>query len=283
LNIRHILYPFDFSHRSKAAAPFVRAMAERFEARVTLMSVLRPIWDVHIGEPSQAHMTEAATLKKALDGALQHELGAISIERVVQQGDPASILVDYAHSHGCDLIMMPTHGVGPFRALLFGSVTSKVLHDAQCPVWTTPHAEDPEMREHYHFKSIVCPFDGKPTGEPGLRYAAKFARATGAALHIVHAVPSITDLQSLESERRLQEQVRQEAESQVSEWLSAHAINAPLAVRVGTPAKVACEEALHRDADLLIAGRGVLPQTFGRLRSQSLAILRESPCPVISV
>jgi nucleotide-binding universal stress UspA family protein len=36
-------------------------------------------------------------------------------------------------------------------------------------------------------------------------------------------------------------------------------------------------------ADLLIIGRGVLQEVFGRMRTNVYSIIRESPCPVISV
>ena len=53
-------------------------------------------------------------------------------EIIVQEGDPAVNIADYASENGIDLIMMPTHGYGKFRSLLLGSVVSKVLHDADC-------------------------------------------------------------------------------------------------------------------------------------------------------
>lgn len=40
--------------------------------------------------------------------------------------------------------------------------------------------------------------------------------------------------------------------------------------------------ALHQDADLAVIGRGKQHETFGRLPSNSYAIIRHSPCPVIS-
>ena len=283
MNIRHILYPYDFSCQCQAAAPFVRGMAEKFKSRITLVSVLRPIWDIHIGEPSMAHALEAKTLKSKLDGALLNELAGLQVERIVQQGDPASMVVDYAHSHGMDMIMMPTHGVGPFRALLLGSVTAKVLHDAQCAVWTSPHVEDSGMAEHAGFKNILCAFDGTPKGERALRWARDFAKAAGAELHIVHAVLSLTDWASLESERQLQERVRREAEEAALSRLEALGIGAPFSTKVGPVATVTREEALRCSADLVVVGRGVLTETFGRLRTSSLAVIRESPCPVMSV
>ena len=52
--MKHILFPFDFSSQGAQAAPFVRALAARFNARVTLLSAIPPIWEapsVGIGTP----------------------------------------------------------------------------------------------------------------------------------------------------------------------------------------------------------------------------------------
>jgi hypothetical protein len=39
----------------------------------------------------------------------------------------------------------------------------------------------------------------------------------------------------------------------------------------------------HHEADLVIIGRGKLLSTFGRLRTHAYAIIRDSPCPVLSL
>jgi hypothetical protein len=36
-------------------------------------------------------------------------------------------------------------------------------------------------------------------------------------------------------------------------------------------------------ADIVIIGRGVIQKPFGRLRSGAYEVIREAPCPVISV
>jgi len=51
----------------------------------------------------------------------------------------------------------------------------------------------------------------------------------------------------------------------------------------GEVAQVVRQAALDASADLVVIGRGVLREAFGRLRSNSYAIIRESPCPVLSV
>jgi nucleotide-binding universal stress UspA family protein len=38
-----------------------------------------------------------------------------------------------------------------------------------------------------------------------------------------------------------------------------------------------------RRADLVLIGRGALPHFAGRLRSHAYAIVRDMPCPVLSV
>lgn len=109
-------------------------------------------------------------------------------EQIVEQGDPAGYIIDYADQHEVDLIMIPTHGYGKFRALLLGSVTSKVLHDAKCPVWTSPHAEESDLSAHLECKSIVCALDLSHASGPMLQYASEFAREHNATLRLVHAV-----------------------------------------------------------------------------------------------
>ncbi len=51
----------------------------------------------------------------------------------------------------------------------------------------------------------------------------------------------------------------------------------------GTPSKAVHSVALEQGAHLVVIGRGVLKQTLGRLRTHAYSIIRDSPCPVISV
>jgi nucleotide-binding universal stress UspA family protein len=39
---------------------------------------------------------------------------------------------------------------------------------------------------------------------------------------------------------------------------------------------------LHHNADLVVIGRGKLQEALGRLRTNAYAIIRQSPCPVVS-
>lgn len=52
----------------------------------------------------------------------------------IHVGPPAEVIARLANELGCDLIVMGTHGRGAVAGLLMGSVASKVLHFACCPV-----------------------------------------------------------------------------------------------------------------------------------------------------
>lgn len=60
-------------------------------------------------------------------------------------------------------------------------------------------------------------------------------------------------------------------------------INAHHAIINGAVADGIRQEAVRRKADLIVTGRGHAQATFGRMWSQLYPIVRESPCPVLSV
>lgn len=49
-------------------------------------------------------------------------------------GDPAEEIVRYANLHHADLIVMPCHGRRGIKRMLLGSITHRVLNQAQCDV-----------------------------------------------------------------------------------------------------------------------------------------------------
>src|SRR6185436_13454497 len=145
LAIKNILFPIDFSERCCGAAPFVQSMASRFGSKITVMNVMYPFWQTGMGDAAGAIPIDTDELKRDLEarlsGAFVREFAGLPVQRIVEVGEPADVINRFARAEGVDLIMMPTHGYGPFRSLLLGSVTAKGLHDAECPVWTTAHME----------------------------------------------------------------------------------------------------------------------------------------------
>ena len=287
LAIKHILFPIDFSERCCGAVPFVEAMASRFGAKITLMGVLQPFW-YGAADPGAMVAIDIdelqAQLQTRLDNSLVRDFAHLPTERITEIGDPAEAITGFAHREGVDLIMMPTHGYGPFRSLLLGSVTAKVLHDAQCPVWTAAHVEEGTAREHLACRNILCAVDGTPKAGPLMEWSAQFARDTGAALRIVHVTQSGTEAwpeRQINSE--FDDMMRKEARETVERLQRMARVEAPLCIASGDVAGSIREEARRHAADLIVVGRGLLHETLGRLRTHSYGIIRQAPCPVISI
>lgn len=278
-----ILLPVDFSDRCFGAAHFARDLAHHFQSELTLLHVLTPAYHPIPIEMAAYFAPRPAEARKALDAFLSEELHEISVRRVVLEGDPAGTIVDFARSEEMDLIVMPTHGPGPFRRFLLGSVTAKVLHDSNCPVATGVHLEDAPPVESLLKRNVVVAIDLGPHSEKVLAWAAGMARAFEARLTTVHAIPSleahageyfdpswrtILTKQARERMERLQQTVGLAAEILINSG------DAPMVIRCA---------ALRNSASLVVIGRGSAGGVFGRLRTNAYAIIREAPCPVVSV
>src|SRR5712691_13209743 len=283
-SFKHILFPIDFSERSCAAVPFIEKIAAHYHAKVTLISVATPFYasgldGALIIEP-QLLLKE---VKSRLDASFAQDFANVEVDRVAALGDPARVIADYVQSHRIDLVMMPSHGYGPFRQLLLGSVTAKVLHDLDCPVWTTAHTEEDPDRGHLGLRKILCAVDGSPESAGLMRWAAAFSKDVGATLRIVHAVPGMEAWPERQLDYEFEAHMQNSARLSIEEMAASAGINATIAVTIGSVANCVAEEAARCQADLLVIGRGVIRGTLGRLRTHSYGIIRLSPCPVMSV
>jgi nucleotide-binding universal stress UspA family protein len=168
-----------------------------------------------------------------------------------------------------------------FRSLLIGSVTAKVLHDANCPVWTATHAE--EQHSPAVPRTVLCAVDGSSKTPVLIQWAAGFCQRMGANLKLLHVVPPLSDWLALPSERELQEQVREEARAKIAGMQRTAGFDAPVRIAVGQIADTVTEEARQEGADLIMIGRGSLQASLGRLRTHAYGIIQKSPCPGLSV
>ena len=286
---KKILFPIDMSESCTATAPFVAAMAKRTGAAVTLLHVLEapaPIVPDWYGGAMPVIDTkaiwEAETV--AANAYLRDHFDATTTRRIVVEGDAALTIEDYARENKVDLIMLPTHGYGPFRALLLGSVTAKVLHDTPCPVWTGVHLNEASAASP-EFSTILCAIDGTEDSIPVMRFACDLAQHDGRAdrLLFVHAVPGAEVAPEKYFDTDLRTYLEQEARMTIGKLQEKAGIHAPLHLGAGAVSHVVRDFALGQNADLVVIGRGRATHALGRLRSNVYSIIRDAPCPVISV
>jgi len=284
-----IVLPMDFSERSIDAAMYAKALAGHLQCEIQAIHVIdlraygmyglvsedlgpvEPATDFSLGAQGQ------------MDKFLARVLQGVTVKQVLLYGDPAREIVKYAHSEKADLIMMPTHGRGPFRRFLLGSVTAKVLHDADCPVWTGVHMEAAPRSEPVTFSRILCALDPWVDAHDALAWGWKFGGEIGGQVRIVHAMPAIYSPDSADASAEIKKRMRDRAEAEIRKVQQSADSNAEVQIVTGDASEAVCAAARDWQADLMVIGRGAASEVLGRLRSRSYSIIRESPCPVVSV
>lgn len=286
--LKQILVPVDFSDRAMGAVRHAEALQRRFDSQIVLLHVLPPphyeFGAMEVGGTvlEDLFRTRSEQARQDLDNFLSDEIPADSCERVLIEGDPSSVIVETAHERGCDLIVMPTHGYGPFRRFILGSVTAKVLHDADCPVWTGVHLEAPSV-EAVHVDHVAVGLDLGASSERTLMWASRFASRIGAKLSLIHAMPNLEGKAGEYFDPDWRKHVETSVHEAIGNLTASLSIDAPLHVDSGDASTVVCDIAADIRADLLVIGRGSAAGVFGRLRANAYSIIRQSVCPVVSV
>lgn len=288
ISFQRILFPVDFSNQCRSIAPTVAAMAMKFRSRIEVLHVLNPelrLYPIPAAATSHAlerNRAEREARTKALEGFAAEFQGSVPVEPVLLQGDDAAqVIACYAKENAIDLIMMPTHGYGVVRKLLLGSVTTKVLHDAACPVWTAAPGGETPPRVTHQWRRLLCAVDESARDAALLKWAAQFALEQQADLLVVHAVAPVPTRPGFESgmcdilfdvARRNLEQLQAEAGT---------ALN--IRLRLGPVGHVVREVAMQEQVELVLTGRGAFQPRFGSMFSHAYAVIQEAPCPVISL
>ena len=285
-SLAKILLPVDFSERSTLAVHYASELALHFQSELILAHVLPPL---HSEYGMQVTGSMLVDVFRARTEQAERDLGAfepgalagLNVRRLLLNGDPASKIVELARQEHVDLIAMPTHGYGPFRRFILGSNTAKVLHDADCPVWTGVHIEE-ALPMAAPFSNILCAVDLGPQSARALAWASWLQREFHGHLTLIHAIAAHAEALD-EPDLSWRTGIREIAEEELLRLQREIGAEADLLLEAGEPARIICSAAARVGAGTVIIGRGSAAGTFGRLRTNSYAIIRQSPCPVVSV
>lgn len=288
MGFHHILFPVDFSDRAAAVARHVTEMVRQLGSELTLLHAppeLYPAYDAVTGLPdfSEPALLTDAKIQERLHDFSEKWLPGVTTHLVSTRGEPAAAITHFAHNRSVDLIMMPSHGYGPFRQLLLGSVTAKVLHDAQCPVWTSAHIANVPSEEHLPCRSILCAIDLTPRTIDLMKWSADLAKALNASLRFVHAVPRVETWANLQFAKDLVAGLRDDARHRIAEFQKEAGLDVPYSASLGAVSEVIREEAQQHGDDLIVIGRGNIQGVLGRLRTRAYSVISQAPCPLISV
>jgi len=140
--ISHIVVALDGSERAERMFEHARSLGEAFGARYTLLRVLQPLlltpaaeWSGAItAVPQPVENAEAAA--QYLEGVAERmrSVGLDVNTCVLESMAPEAAIMEWAETHGADLIALSTSGLGGVRRFLIGSVADKVVRTSTLPV-----------------------------------------------------------------------------------------------------------------------------------------------------
>jgi len=272
LPFRKILFPVDYSEPCQAIVPYVSEMQQRFSAELSLVHAYGaealaysslPITDLQLPEQARSIMDER------LREFAQTNFPGLRANVFIEVGEPGAVIESVVRHQGADLVMMPTRGDAPLRRFLLGSVTAKVLHDVSAAVWTGVGSALEKHQPSVPYKSIVCALDESEEAEAVLRAAAVVAKSYKAALALDFNI--------------YRKELIDAAHTRMRDLKTRLNLDAPdTVIDVGIPDSIH-EEIVRRKAGLLVVGRGHDQGAISRVWSRLYAIVRDSPCPVLSI
>ncbi len=287
LNIKKILLPVDFPNTSLHVIHQAATLAHHFHSEIVMLHVVTPLsqpacvpkdgpelagWDM------MAEITREA--KKNLDESLGPELEDVTIRCLLVEGDAAWSIVETAQEEKADLIMMPSYGY-TFNEFLLGSVTAKVLHGTECPVWTDAHVEKSPVQE-FAIRHVLCAVDFTAHNDKAVSWAVQIADKFGARLTLAHVTPGV-ELWGPGGNyvnRELKKEYVGYASRHMAEFQQTMGIKADVYIGCGDVPMVLSQAVKQTKADLLVTGC----RPYGRhLRTHGYAILCAVPIPVLSM
>lgn len=189
-----ILFPTDFSNASQNAFVYALKLAEKLKGTITVL---------HIYEVLEAHTWIEETInmqelnEKIASGEMErfnyemallhrianvHNAAGIEVQYSMKENDHVvpAILAE-AKSLDAELIVMGTTGAHGIKEIFFGSVASKVMETASCPVFIVP-----DTANYRGIEKIGLMLEAKQDGMPLISKAIPIATALGAHLDCMH-------------------------------------------------------------------------------------------------
>jgi nucleotide-binding universal stress UspA family protein len=288
--MKKILLPVALPSTALSVVHQAAFLARHFECEILLLHVVTslnyPAGVLESGHGLTEQDLHAAIIKRAqqeLDLALRRELDGLAVRRLLLRGDPAREIVRTARDEKVSLIMMSTRGHGAFYRFLLGSVTAKVLHDSDCPVWTDAQWEEAPTRE-FAIRNVLCAVDLGPHSHNTVSRAAQIAAKFGARLTLVHITPGVEiygpgGLQVLPEWK---EELVGYAAGEIAKLQQDVGTKAEVIIDSGGVHKRLNRAAEQVNGDLLVIGHLPVGGHLGDNHS-GYAIVRESHIPVLSV
>jgi len=186
----NILVPMDGSSLAECVLPHVVAVANAFQARTTLLQVLdRPEGTGQLVDPLAWQMGkfEAQNYLECVNERLR-KVG-LETNYALLDGQAANSIIEFAHSHQVNLIILSSHGRSGLSVWNVSSVVQKITQRAHLPTLIVQAYHSPlDELDVLQYKNIMIPLDSSQRAECALPIVTRLARHFKAKLLVVHVV-----------------------------------------------------------------------------------------------
>ena len=151
--IKRILYATDLSESAKHAFNYAATIANRFDAKITVLHVIETIpsnteWQIveYLGEDRWKELQKEnkqeflESVKKSLSNFCEDMTSSLIScpflvdDLLVKEGVPVDEILKAVDSKNCDMVVMGTHGYGMLADALIGSTARRVVRRCAKPV-----------------------------------------------------------------------------------------------------------------------------------------------------
>jgi nucleotide-binding universal stress UspA family protein len=301
MQFKNILFPTDFSEASEQALDQAMLMARDHGATLHMLHVTVLLGDdphnpaFHFPDTGEifdrVHQLCNSDMAKLADRLPQDSVEVVQAQ--VRNPSAATGILEYVKDNAIDLVVMTTEGRRGLRRALMGSVASKVVQLAPCPVLTVRESDPP--REAKRIAKVLVPVDFSMPSQQALKVALDVAQRHGAALEALHVVEDFSNFPSFYRSSMpssdAEDTLGKQAEEQLSELMRRlgreREQGMPETTVAHTHGKAADAVAAHADktgADLIvIATRGLTGLSRVLIGSTAERVIAMADCPVMSL
>jgi len=298
LRVDNILFPTDFSSISDAALAPTCHWARKLGAQVHLfhsLETLRPdLYPAALGvaDPTAAYLDMEVEARKELEARrrIAANQGVTAVSDLKQGFAAAPTILDYAETHDIDLIATSTHGRRGVRRLLLGSVAEELVQRSSCPVLTIPAG--PASMHDLWPKRILAAVDLSEHSVAPVAHAKELAALFRAELQLLHVVvrpplPAVYDGMGMPALMWESPLLEKEAQSALEKlYVKAGGPEGPWSLHLehGIAVEEILRFAARNSSDLVVvASHGLTGVSHLLMGSVSERVVRQAPCPVLTV
>lgn len=159
--MKPIMLATDGSPTAEEATKEAIKLAKLFGTKLLIVTA----WDLPYSSLGYAAVPPVGDLMKVSkdradkvseEAAARAKAAGVSVQTFVLRGFPVEEICIAAKKFSPEIVVVGSHGWGPMKRMIFGSVSTGVLHHATCPVLVVPlESMDAKPKDEEQVKAVV--------------------------------------------------------------------------------------------------------------------------------